>query len=341
MTLQLPPREAGADTGHEAKPPEVLFEEARRRRRRRWGAGGAVATAAGVAAVLLFGTAGGGGGGGGATLTGHPAGQGSGAGSGHSSEGRLLAGAPVTERFYTGPGASCPLAPHSRYLPAWSGCVSTMVADVSGNGQKDLVITYSRLSHVSLRGLPARSLDRSQDRRRYAAEQAMIRVVSPSGQMATAAIRYTTPPASRLAGKLQKADAAALISTSHISDEPGKQMVLQINQISSGSNAVVYSLYRGHLVSSGALLGYGGDGGSQAGFQCVAGSPPRLIQRDYELSHGLRASGESVHIYGWWKVTTTTYAWHGPRLVAGTAVTVKRRMVPNDTAGSGCTKGIT
>lgn len=342
MTTQLPPRErTDADIAYKLGYPEVLFEEARRRRRRRWMAGSAVVTAMVIAGALI-GMAGGGGHGPGATANGHPSGSGSGSTSGHVTSSRLFPGVPTSSGlFYTGPGASCPLVPRNRYLPAWSGCVSEMVADVFGDGRQDLVLSYSRLSHKALGGLPPRSREPGQDSRRYPAEQAMLRIVSPDGQMITTPIRYRIAPTKTFRGGLEKAYAAALISVAHVGSEPGKQIFLQIFHISSGSTAVAYSLYQGHLISSGALLGYGGDSGAQAGFQCVPGSPPRVIQQTYELIRGIKAIRNTVHIYGWWNVTTTTYAWHGPRLVRLTQDTVKRRVLPSDTAGVGCTKGIT
>jgi hypothetical protein len=212
---------------------------------------------------------------------------------------------------------------------------------VFGDGRQDLVLSYSRLSHKALGGLPPRSREPGQDSRRYPAEQAMLRIVSPDGHMITTAIKYTTVPVNGTPAELDRAEAASLISVAHVSNDPGKQIFLQIYHISSGSTAVAYSVYQGHLISSGALLGYGGDSGAQAGFQCVAGNPPRLIQHTYELIRGIKAIGNTVHIYGWWNVTTTTYAWHGPRLARLTQDTVKRRVIPSDTAGAGCTKGIT
>lgn len=302
-------------------------------------AGRVVVTAAVIAAALIFGMGRGGGSGAGATANGQPFDSGSGATSGHLIASRLFPGAPSSGRFYTGPGASCPLAHRNRYLPAWSGCVSTMVADVSGSGRRDLVMTYSRLSHVGL-GSPPRPGKPGQSSRRYLAEQAMLRIVSPDGDIITAPIEYRTVPVNNTPARLEKADAAALISVAHVSGEPGEEIFLQTGQSSSGSIALAYSLYRGHLVSSGALLGYGGDSGTQAGFQCVAGNPPRLIQYTYALIRGIKAIHNTVHIYGWWNVTTTTYAWRGPRLVRLTQNTAKRRVLPSDTVGVGCTKGI-
>jgi hypothetical protein len=341
MTTELPSRErSDADIECDWVYPEVLFEEARQRRRRRWKVGSVIAVAAVIAGALVLGMGGGGGHGPGNTAHGQPSGSGSGATSSHVNATRLFPGVRSSGGFYTGPGASCPLAPRNRYLPAWSGCVSTMVADVFGNGRQDLVLSYSRLSHTALGGLPPRLRTRRQASTRYPAEQAMLRIVTPDGHMITTPIKYTTVPVDNTPAKLEKADAAALISVAHVSDEPGKQIVLQTGQISSGSTAVAYSLYHSHLVSAGAVLGLGGDSGSQAGFQCVAGNPPRVIQQTYDLLRGIKAVGNTVHIYGWWDVTTTTYAWRGSRLVKVTQHTAKHRVLPSDTAGVGCTKGI-
>jgi hypothetical protein len=334
MTTQLPPREqSDAEIRRERESPDVLFEEARRRRRRRWMAGSALTAAAIIAAALILGMAGGGGGGSGSTAHGQPSGSGSAANTGHVTASRLFPGAPSTQHYYTGPGPACTLAPRSRYLPAWSGCVSVTVADVSGNGRRDLILSYSRLSHVSLGGLPPRSRARGQVSKRYPAEQAMLRIVSPDGHVITTPIAYMTTPFDKTPAQLQKAGAAALISVAHVSDEPGKEIFLQTGQISSGSIALAYSLYHGRLVASGVVLAYGGDGGTRANFQCLTGNPPRLIQHRYELVQVIHDA-----IYGWWNETTTTYAWYGPRLVKVAQSTFKRRVSPSDSVGVGCTK---
>ena len=121
----------------------------------------------------------------------------------------------------------------------------------------------------------------------------------------------------------------------HVSGEPGKEIFLQTGQISSGTLALVYSLYHGRLVSSDVVFSYGGDGGTRASFQCLAGNPPRLIQHSYQLIQIIHDA-----IYGWWNETITTYAWHGPRLVKTSESTLKRRVSPSDSVGVGCTKGI-
>jgi hypothetical protein len=335
MTTQLQPRErSDADAWREWESPDVLFDEARRRRRRRWMAGSALIAVALIAAALILGMAGGGGGGSGNTAHGQPSGSGSGATSVHATASRLFPGAPSTQHYYTGPGPACTLAPRNRYLPAWSGCVSVTVADVSGNGRLDLILSYSRLNHVSL-PVPQR-LRTPHQAKMYPAEQAMLQMVSPDGHAVVAPIEYETMAVSNIPAQLEKAQASALISVAHVSDEPGKVIFLQTGEISSGTNALAYSLYHGRLVSSGVVLGYRGDGGTRASFQCLAGNPQRLIQHTYELTQFIHDS-----IYGWWNETTTTYAWHGPRLVKITQSTLKRRASPSDSVGVRCLKGIT
>lgn len=313
--------------------PEVLFEEARRRRRRRWKAGATLFAAAVIVGALIFGTGGGGDGGSGAQAHGHGSSPGSGAGSGHLTANSPFPGIPATQGFYTGPGASCQRAPRSRYLPDWSGCVSATVADVLGNGRPDLVLTYSLLSHVAM-------TPRGGGVKRYEARQSMLRVVSRDGRTITAPIEYRVGPFRKSPAQIEKAQSAALISVAHVSDEPGDKIFLQTEHISSGSLALAYSLDHGRLVSSGVLLGLGGDSVTQAGFQCLAGNPPRLLQHYFELNNpGLKmVRGE---IYGLWAETTVTYTWHGPKLVAIAHNTVKRLMRPSDGVGTGCTKGIT
>lgn len=340
MTTQLPPRERPeTEVPREPEHPDVLFEEARRRRRRRWMAGVAVSGVT-IAGVLTLGMAGGGGGGIRGKAHGQPSGPAAGAGPGHVSASKGFPGAPATQGYYTGPGATCVLAPHSRYLPPWSGCVSTVVADVSGDGRRDLVLAYSRLGHKSLGGLPPRTIGRRRVAARYPALQAMLRVVTPGGRITTVPITYGTSPSKTTPAQLERAAAAALISIAHVSSEPGKTIFLQTEQLSSGSIALAYSLFHGRLVSSGAVLGYGGDGGSQAGFQCLAGNPPRLIQDTDDLVRGIKVTGDTIHIYGVWKVTATRYDWNGPRLLRITQNTTKRRIIPNDTLGRGCVRGI-
>jgi hypothetical protein len=339
MTTLLPsPERFKAEREREL--PDVLFEEARRRRRRRWMAGSALVSAAVVAGALILGITGGGAGRSGGKAHRQPSGSGSGASSGYLTASRPFPGAPSAQRYYTGPGPVCTHAPHNRYLPAWSGCVSAKVADATGNGRRDLILTYSRLSHIPLEQVGSGLKQPGRANRLYRAEQAMLRIVSPDGHVTSTPIEYrtppaTTPPASKTRARLEKAQAAALISVAHVSGAPGKVIFVQTGQISSGSNALAYTLYHGRLVSSGVVLGYGGDGGTRANFQCLAGTPPRLVQHNYELTQIIHG-----YIYGRWNETTTTYAWHGPQLVKIAQSAHKRRVSPSDSVGVGCTKGI-
>jgi hypothetical protein len=213
-----------------------------------------------------------------------------------------------------------------------------MVADVSGDGRRDLVLSYSRLSHVSLGGLPPRSRTLHRSPKLYPAEQALLRIVSPDGHVINAPIDYRTTPFNKTPAQLVRAQAAALISVAHVGDEPGKEIFVGTGHISSGSTALAYGLHHGRLISSAVVLGYGGDGATKATFQCLAGAPPRLTQRGYELIRGIKV----IHgtIYGWWQETTTTYAWHGPQLVKIAESTVKRRGLPHESVGVGCITGI-
>lgn len=340
MTTQLPSRErSDVEVRGERQSPDVLFEEARQRRRRRWMTGSVVVAAVVIAGAVMLDMSGGGGRGPGGTANDQPSGSGSGATSGHVAESRLFPGAPSSGRFYTGPGAGCPLAHRNRYLPAWSGCVSAIVADVSGSGRRDLVMTYSRLGHVSLGSRP-RPGKPGQSSKLYPAEQAMLRIVSPDGHVTTAPIDFMTTPLRKTRPRLYRAGAAALISVAHVGDEPGKEIFLQTGQISSGSLALAYGFHHDRLVASGVTLAYDGDSIAQSGFQCVAGDPPRLIQSTYSLIRGIKAMRNPVHIYGRWNVTTKTFAWHGPRLVKIAQSTLKRRLLPKDNVGDGCTRGV-
>jgi len=335
MTTQLPPRER--DTGVERVPdsPDVLFEEARRRRRRRWVAGSALTVAALVAGIGLLGAAGGGGGSGapGGRRV-QPAGSGSGGGSARTNTSRLFPGAPSTQPHGVYPGTACELAPRSRYLPEWSGCVTATVADLTGNGRADLVLIYSRIAPPALHGLPPRSAGKP---RRvinmYEASQAMLRIVTPSGQEITAPIESPG-----VHGTVSHVSVAALLAIAHVNNQQGREIFLQTGQSSSGSDFLAYSLYRGRLISAGVGFASGGDSADGNGFDCMPGNPARVIERNYQLIHGLKV----VHqmIYGQWKETITTLVWRGPRLVTASADTYKRRLLPKENIGAGCTKGI-
>ena len=81
-----------------------------------------------------------------------------------------------------------------------------------------------------------------------------------------------------------------------------------------------------------------GDSAAGKGFDCVPGNPPRVIKRNYQLIEGIKL----VHqvIFGLWKGDITALAWHGARLVVISQQSLKRRLLPNENVGVGCTKGI-
>jgi len=222
-------------------------------------------------------------------------------------------GAPQTQAHGYGVATdACPLATPNRYLPARSGCVVVMRADINGDGRPDLILLYSKLSRHHVGGLGASS----EFRRDYLAEAAYLTVYLAGGGSATTRIVGTR--------------SAAIIAVSHMSDDPGSEVFLQVSEISSGSAAFVYSFNDGRLVPAGVTLGYGGDSATKAGFNCLA-DPPRLIQRTFELL--------GPTIYGWWRETDITYTWNGPKLVRTAARTFKEHGSPPRSeieVGSGC-----
>jgi hypothetical protein len=226
-------------------------------------------------------------------------------------------GAPHTQpNGYGVATGACPLAGPNRYLLPRSGCVTVRRAEIAGDGRPDLILLYSHLSHerAGQLGLPV-SLSRM-----YVATRAMLRVVRASGGGATT--------------RVDGAKAAAIVAVAHVNDDPGDELFIQVSQISSGANAVAYGFHDGRLVPAGVTLGYGGDSATKAGFDCLTGHLPRLVQRTFELI--------GPTIYAWWKETDTTYAWHGPRLVKINERTFKRRGLPlasETDVGAGCIAG--
>lgn len=173
-----------------------------------------------------------------------------------------------------------------------------MRADLTGDGRADLVIVYSHLNRRSAAypGGPP------QWRHYFGASDSTLEVVLPGG----------TKVAARLTSTYRRRSypihVATIIALKHVSDVPGDEVFLAIGHISSGSTAAAYGLNNGHLIPAGALLAYGGDSGSQAGFNCqTAIKPPELIQRVFVFgARGTRAR---------WQETQITYAWHGLKLV--------------------------
>jgi hypothetical protein len=229
-----------------------------------------------------------------------------------------FSGAPHTQPSGDGVAAGvCPLAARNRYLPPRSGCVSVRRADVAGDRRPDLILVYSRLrdKRAGQLGFPP-SLSKT-----YVATKAMLRVIRADGARATA--------------QIDDSKAAAILAVAHVNDDSGEEIFIQVSQISSGATVVAYGFHDGQLVPAGVTLAHGGDSATKAGFDCLAGDPPRLLQRTFELI--------GPTIYAWWTETDVTYAWHGPRLVKIAEHTLKRRGPPRageTGVGAGCTTGI-
>ena len=178
--------------------------------------------------------------------------------------------------------------------------MSVRRADVNGDGRPDLIIVYSRLSRqhpASYPGIPP-SL-----RREFGAKAAFLKVVLANGTSVSTRITQTR--------------AAAIDAVAHVNDDPGSEIFLEVGRISSGANGGAYGYHDGRLVPAGVTLDYGGDSAARAGFNCLPGNPPRLIQRAYENI------GPTIN--GWWQETNITYTWHGPKVVQTAKRTFKRR----------------
>jgi hypothetical protein len=213
----------------------------------------------------------------------------------------------------------CPLAAPTRHLPARSGCVTVRRADVDGDGRRDVVIVYSRLSRQHPSGYVGAVPPGL--RSEFMASAAFLKVVLANGTAVSTRIRGTR--------------AAALDAVAHVGEDPGKEILLEIERISSGEEAVAYGLDGGRLVPAGVTLSYGGDSATKAGFDCLPGNPPQLIQRAYELI------GPTID--GWWRETDTVYAWHGPKLVRVSMRTFKRHGAVrsrDERIGHGCIAGV-
>ena len=315
MVVQTPP--AWPSTP-DSVPEAGVIEDARARQRSHRRIGVVLVTAAVAGGVLITVMAGGRGGAG----TGrHAGGQPSapGPGSGHASASSAFPGAPSTQpNGYGVETDACPLAPPSRYLPARSGCVTVRRADVNGDGRPDLILVYSRLSRQHPSAYPGISPSL---RGEFVADAAFLKIVLANG--------------TSVSTRLRQSRAAALDSVAHVNDDPGSEIFLEVGRISSGAAGVAYGFHDGRLVPAGVTLNYGGDSIARAGFNCLPGNPPRLIQRTYEFI------GATVN--GWWQETSITYTWHGPRLVQTAKRTFKRRgavTASEMSIGHGCTAGV-
>ena len=315
MAVQSPPTPPKTPTQAEPGIDAGVIEEARRRQRRHRVLGAALSVTVLIVGGLILGSSGAGGSGSGGGRHGVVQAPAPGSIPGHSAS-QSFPGAPASQ---PNPGGiahdACFLAPPNRYLPPRSGCVTVRRADLTGNGQTYLVLLYSRLSHThfSSPGAPA-SLSKE-----FMATRAELRVIAPNGVRTTTVLKGGP-------------GAAALLGIANIGKGESEKIFIQVNEISSGSTANVYSLYHDRLTSAGISLGYGGDSGVQAGFSCLPRA--RVIQRVFiPLGNLLKAP---------WKETASTFTWHGPRLVKTAQHNYQGPPPPGDTrAGTGCFKHAT
>ncbi len=290
-------------------------------RQRRHQRVGGVLVAALVLGALIAGIGGGGGGldrhsGGGASRS-NP-----GAGSPHLTANTSFPGAPSTQHVYGVSSDMCPLAPRNRYLPPRSGCVGVRRADIDGDGRRDLIIVYSRLGSQRL---PPYAGEPPSMRHDYEAKAAFLKVVLNDGTSITA----------RITG-VDGARVAAVDAVAHVSADPGGEIFLEVARVSSGATGVAYGFQGGKLVPAGVYLSYNGDSGVQAGFDCVSGNPPRLIQR-YFAFIGPNEFTRS------WREQEVVFAWHGPTLVQLSVHSFKGLVALKSSEthiGQGCIRGV-
>jgi hypothetical protein len=321
MVVEAPAPASAPDPAIE----DGVIEDARRRQRRQRRIGAvllSVVAACALVAGLAVGGGGAGGSGGAATPSARPASGSPGSRVGHANANTAFAGAPLTQRNSGVYSNVCPLAAPSRYLPARAGCVTVRRLDMTGDGRRDLVILYSVLGRRHAwwyNGGPPASIAKD-----FVPLRAYLKLVLPDGR--STAIRIPSTYGS---------SATLLDASAHVNSDPGVELFLLVNQISSGATAAAYGFDDGRLVAAGVPLHYGGDSGAKAGFNCVSGSPPRIVQRTYGLIGG--------SLDGPWKEISTVFAWHGPKLVQVSRRTFNWRGEPTkaETAiGRGCSSGI-
>lgn len=316
MVVQTPPptslstRDQEIDAG--------VIEDARARQRRHRSIAVTVLATAVAAGVLILGM--GGGGGRGAPGR-NPHGQPSGSGGVPvpGSQGNPFPGAPTTQAHgYGVSDRACPLAAPNRYLPARAGCVEVKRADLTGDGQQDLVIAYSVLGprhpYWFVGQVPP---EIAKD---FVPERPYLKVVFPDGTSVSTQIRGP-----------RGTWATAIDFLSHVGRTPGKEIFLEATRSSDGGADVVYGLRKRRLVAAGPALQYGGDSAYRAEFACLRGATPGIVQRTFVLL--------GPTIYGWWRETETSYSWQGPKLVQTVKRTVKEHGQPSsrdDARGSGC-----
>jgi hypothetical protein len=218
----------------------------------------------------------------------------------------LFPGAPRTQRPDVGrDGFRCRPAPRNHDLPRHVGCVTVLRIPVVPGDRGDLVILYAHLGPRAAGGFPPG---------RYTLE-----LVRPSGAVERTLLPATDAP-------------PTFLRAGNLNGIAGQEIVLHLDDISSGDTYGLVTFHAGRLVLVHPLLSAGGDSVLREGFACRPGPRPRVISRTMVL-------GNSQPVYGRWQWTVTTYAWHGAVLRRTSRDTFIRRGLPGRSAmtrGTGC-----
>jgi hypothetical protein len=218
----------------------------------------------------------------------------------------LFPGAPRSQPPRVGrDGYRCRPAPRNHDLPRHVGCVTVLRLPVVPGDRGDLVILYARLGRRAAGGFPPG---------RYTLE-----LVRPSGAIERTPLPATDAP-------------PTFLRAGNLNGNAGQEIVLHLDDVSSGDTYGLVTFDAGRLVLVHPLLSAGGDSVFREGFACRPGPPARVISRTMVL-------GNSQPVYGRWRWTVTTYAWHGAVLRRISRDTFMRRGLPGRSAmtrGTGC-----
>lgn len=118
----------------------------------------------------------------------------------------------------------------------------------------------------------------------------------------------------------------------NVNEIPGDELVLHLDDISSGDTYGIYTFRDGRIELARPLLSAGGDSADKEGFACE-----KLGDSATVTSQTMVLVGPTIH--GRWRWTVTQYAWHGAVLRRSNSRTFVRRGYPGKaitTAGGLC-----
>jgi hypothetical protein len=206
----------------------------------------------------------------------------------------------------------CQRRERNRYLPHAAGCVSSVLrADLTGDGQKDLVILYADLGFRRTAG-------------GWGVEGFTLEVVRPGGAITRKSVQADPFPSVTRVG--------------NINGVPGDELVLHTEDISSGDGYRVYTEHAGRLRDVSPLpLFAGGDSADKEGFACTPPPRRRFVVRVMSLL--------GATIDGRWRWTVFTFRWQpsGVKLRRVSRRTFVRRGLPGRStmaAGGGCGRAV-